>query len=311
MRDGTLVAFPTPFRLFPTFPKQVMKWGRARRMHPHLLHRTLQTIRISHHFLQALHRQRIAKQFLASRPVESPVSPVRGFQFVAPQALPQVAEVVALCQGILQRWKTAGSQPTLAGKANLQHILSSQDLAEYPLLFEFVLSDIFLRHAMTYLRTVPRLQNVSLLWTPVHGDTQSSQMFHLDGIDHHQFKCVINLTDVDEASGPFSFLPADLSKIVMKRERYTYNQRLSDDIVFRHVKPDQVQRLLGPAGSCALLDTCRCLHFGARARQRERLVLIFNFTHPYSPFLSTAPITHVPTGYEPDAIRRMVLGLPT
>jgi hypothetical protein len=93
-----------------------------------------------------------------------------------------------------------------------------------------------------------------------------------------QAKFLFVLQDMDETCGPFTFLPADVSARVSRAlGSLRVQERVDDETIYRHAKPSDAIRVLGPAGTGAVVDSSRCFHFGARARGGERLMLMFNF----------------------------------
>jgi hypothetical protein len=123
------------------------------------------------------------------------------------------------------------------------------------------------------------LHAIGLYVSPVNDSTKSSQMFHLDGQDFRQLKCFVNIHSVGDADGPFSFLPADLSDQVAAALGHHWGDgRLEDKDIHSVTEEANVISLTGPPGTTALVDTCRCLHFGSRARENARIVFMFQYT---------------------------------
>ncbi|HVM55340.1 MAG TPA: hypothetical protein VM262_19300 [Acidimicrobiales bacterium] len=94
----------------------------------------------------------------------------------------------------------------------------------------------------------------------------SPHRFHLDPEDTISFKLFVHLTDVDEDCGPFHALPADRTQTVLDAVDYRGVTMLDDAAVADLVGWDAVVAVTGPAGTVALADTTRCLHFGGRPR---------------------------------------------
>ena len=127
----------------------------------------------------------------------------------------------------------------------------------------------------------------------------SAHHFHLDPEDVRSFKVFVHLTDVDEGSGPFHALPADLSAKVLDAVDYRGIDFLEDEQVADLVGWDQVVQVLGPAGTVAFADTTRCLHFGGRPRaagQPVREMLVFQYLLPTS-VLFTGEKAHGPRDF--------------
>jgi len=113
----------------------------------------------------------------------------------------------------------------------------------------------------------------------------SAHHFHLDPEDVRSFKVFVHLTDVDEGSGPFHALPAELTQKVLDAVDYRGIGFLEDAQVDEVVGFDNVVQVLGPAGTVAFADTTRCLHFGGRPRaagQPVREMIVYQYLLPTS-----------------------------
>jgi hypothetical protein len=122
---------------------------------------------------------------------------------------------------------------------------------------------------------VPYLNRIDLLYsTPREGDDLiKSQLFHVDPEGLTQVKFFINVFDVDEAEGPFTFIPADASLRVLggiRRLRKAQGQphvgRYTDEEVEAVGGARAIVSLKGPRGSGVAIDTSKCLHLGSRVR---------------------------------------------
>jgi hypothetical protein len=179
------------------------------------------------------------------------------------------------------------SRGTLAKRQFLRNILMDDDLRRHPELVDFVLSDKALGIASSYLGTVPYLNRIDLLYsTPREGeDLIKSQLFHVDPEGLTQVKFFINVFDVGEAEGPFTFIPADESARILRdirrlrRERgVPHVGRYTDEEVDAVGGTRSIVSLKGPRGTGVAIDTSRCLHLGSRvAPGAFRLVLYVQY----------------------------------
>ena len=121
----------------------------------------------------------------------------------------------------------------------LRNLLSNDDLRHYPRLVDFALSDAAMGMAASYLGTIPYLNRVDLLYSIARAseDKVSSQLFHVDPEGLTQVKFFINVFDVGEGEGPFTFIPADDTARILD---VTVHQLLEDS----SVDPDQASRTL-------------------------------------------------------------------
>lgn len=113
----------------------------------------------------------------------------------------------------------------------------------------------------------------------------SAHRFHLDPEDVLTHKVFIHLTDVDDDCGPLHVLPADVTRTVLEAVDYREIARLTDAEVEARVGWHSIRKMTGPAGTVALADTSRCLHFGGRPRapgKPVRYTLVFQYLLPTS-----------------------------
>jgi hypothetical protein len=179
------------------------------------------------------------------------------------------------------------SRKMLAKRQFLRNILMDDDLRRYPELVDFVLSDKALGIATSYLGTVPYLNRIDLLYsTPREGeDLIKSQLFHVDPEGLTQVKFFINVFDVGDAEGPFTFLPADASARILRDIRRRRREkgmphvgRYTDEEVDAVGGSSSIVSLKGPRGSGVSIDTSRCLHLGSRVSPGAfRLVLYVQY----------------------------------
>ncbi|MBT3332323.1 MAG: hypothetical protein HOK21_15800 [Rhodospirillaceae bacterium] len=201
----------------------------------------------------------------------------KGFALAGPDKLPGLAAAVAACQRLYDAKQSC--DPDINKKPFFFNLLDVADLEAEPALLDFALSDAMIESASDYIGMVPRLHAIGLYVSPVNDSTMSSQMFHLDGQDFRQLKCFVNVHDVGDDDGPFSFLPADKSdRVANILGHYWGDGRLEDDDVFKVVGKADVVALTGGPGTAGLVDPSRCLHFGSRARENARIVFMFHYT---------------------------------
>jgi hypothetical protein len=188
--------------------------------------------------------------------------------------LPQPAgtsEVVAQCRELFR------ALPPLINpkKRFLVPVISGDDLNRHPNLIAYMLQPEFLHVASKYLGAVPRLAGAALWYSPTNDTEISSQRFHTDKEDTRQIKVFLAIEGIDIDCGPFTFVPAKETEEVLRGMREIDYGRLDDADVIP--KAGRLERLTGPAGSLAMVDTSRCLHYGSRKNTKDRLVLMFHF----------------------------------
>lgn len=217
------------------------------------------------------------------------------------------------------------SQKTLAERRDMEWpdekrqlvvLLDPERYEEAPPLFDLALSDDILQIATEYLDEVPILMRVKLWWTPVNSRLTGSQLYHRDGMNwlQRQAKFLFVMNDVGEDCGPFTFIPADVSRrIANSLGSLRGQERVDDEMIFRYARPEDEVRLVGPAGTGAVVDSSRCFHYGARARGGERLMIVFNFMGSIDvPLKRVGPVRRTAAFRErfgDDPVRELVLPL--
>jgi hypothetical protein len=165
------------------------------------------------------------------------------------------------------------------GKDYFIPLFTRETYRQHPEVLELGLDRSLLALASDYLGSLPILRMIQVFWSP-HGvsDFKGSQLYHFDRpkLGDRQLKLFVNLVDVTPEDGPFTFVPANLSAKVAANERPD-GGRYSDEQVYRHAPEESAYPVTGPVGTGVFVDTNRCLHYGARSRGKDRLILIVQY----------------------------------
>ena len=141
------------------------------------------------------------------------------------------------------------------------------------------------------LRTV--IDDVSVITIPGRlAGARKQQLWHSDVEDLFTVKAYTFLTDVDEFSGPLDYIAethpkgrfavetAELWKHSFVQDPTpAYSFQVPDELLFKHIRPDLLRRLMGPAGTVVLFDA-RGLHRGGHVLQGLRQVAVTSHTAP-------------------------------
>lgn len=210
----------------------------------------------------------------------------------------QVGEIVGRLDGVSvynmhTQAHSDGVLRNIAGEARRYHF-GAYDLAtllKLPHLLELANRPELVAMAEAYLGCVPTIYGLNLWWSFAgHPDLASSNNhLHRDRDDVGFCTLFLYLTDVDEESGPHVFIrgthrrqaldrlfasgvPSDVEVAGERRSLETLTCRIErNDELFERVFRDQLVRLVGPAGTAALIDT-NGLHRGDLPRRRDRLL---------------------------------------
>lgn len=211
----------------------------------------------------------------------------RGYGMLPAGLLPGAEETARFCRELLEERRDRPDLwpvPPRKYKDYPLPIMRPREPLDAPPVFDLVMSDPVLQIASDYLGEVPVLENINIWWTPRNDEMRGSQFYHRDTLSwsERQAKFVVNLIDIDEDAGPFTFLPADVSDAIV-RHHGVPPERLSDDVIFETAAREDQVSVVGPAGTTCMVDSSRCFHQGSRCRGKERLVLVFHFRPYLSP----------------------------
>jgi hypothetical protein len=222
----------------------------------------------------------------------------KGFLVLPPSAFEETTSIVSDAREWLRDFAPAQPPPGKNRKEFLQNILDSASLRRASSLVRLALREDLLASVSEYLGVVPVLSAISVFVSAASEPSlKSSQLFHCDGDDVRQVKVFVYCSDVAMASGPLTVLDATSTAAVVNATNYHFRQRLEDQQVHAVVGADREFPIVGPAGTTALVDTSRCLHFGSRvvAGAPARLAVMIQYQTPYSFMLPgrTRPFQHL------------------
>lgn len=207
-----------------------------------------------------------------------------GYALLPAGSLPGTPEIIDTCRRVFIEKKATLEAAAPTGEkairqqrtkqSFLRNLLSDDDLRANPDLVDFALSDPLFSIVTNYLGTIPNLHSVNLVYSVPRltlDEHISSQLFHRDPEGLTQAKVVLNVFDVDEAHGPFTFIPANQSERIVaaiwqqrRKAGARIQVRYRDEDVRAHGGLDATVQLTGPAGTAAIVDTSRCIHAGSR-----------------------------------------------
>ena len=118
----------------------------------------------------------------------------------------------------------------------------------------------------------PWLWNAALNYSIPKEGMSDSQFWHFDYGDSKQLHLFYYVTDVSSESGPFSFMPKQISERILRNPLLI--ERLTDkDLADRYsIDPSDKNQLVGTSGDLFFTDPGVLLHQGARC-SKERMVL--------------------------------------
>jgi hypothetical protein len=205
---------------------------------------------------------------------------VDGYAYPAPGLIKGVAEALDFSNQLLEakRHESKTDPRTFRGA----DLLAAARYEEAPAFFDMALSDEMLQIAAEYMGEVPVLARPRLWWTkPEAYGPGGPQLFHIGArarpVVVRQAKFLFVMSDVDENSGPFTFLPLNISQEIVSAINYEMGEEIPDEVIFNYAKPSDVMTFTGKAGTGIFVDTSRCFHFGRRKQTKERLMLMIQY----------------------------------
>ncbi len=170
-------------------------------------------------------------------------------------------------------------------------LLKSGDFDRWPEILEIALGRDLIEIVSDYLGAIPQLDNIDLWVSRPNVRPEGpygSQQFHLDKPDRHYLSVFLNVFDVGEENGPFSFFPAEETSEICDRTSYfrhyySDDGRLDDQTVFSAVEREKMAQFVGPQGAGGMVDTSKCLHFGSRCQAGQRVLFVITFLPAHKP----------------------------
>jgi len=158
---------------------------------------------------------------------------------------------------------------------------SASDLVSHEIVQKLISDESIFDFAQRYLGAAPILDLVAMWWHTTFSDLadkQAAQWFHFDMERVKWIKFFFYITDVDENSGPHTFVPKTHSKFgIPSRLRRRGYVRLADSEVEEYFPVTEWKEFVGKRGTLIVEDT-RGLHKGKHCKSGDRLLFQLEFT---------------------------------
>lgn len=166
-----------------------------------------------------------------------------------------------------------------------------ETVADCPGLLALINAPQILRHGAGYLGCKPTLASVGVRWSlPTQSQGARFQEYHRDVDDWRFLKLFVYLSDVDEGSGPHSYVRTSHNTgFDLKAKAYDHSE------VERRFGAENIVTVTGPPGTTFMADTLG-VHRGGRPTTRPRLMLQVQysllpvFAFDYAPLERTSPV---------------------
>ena len=272
------------------------------------------TRRLRHWRELSLRRRRIPE--IAGSP-DLVIPPDRGYTVVPAGRISEADEIAEITRRLVDA--ALRGTPAVGKKSQLlTGLLPKEELTPDSPFIRFALRPDVVRCVSDYLGVIPLLTALDVWASLPSSELANSQLYHCDWADLSQVKVFVHGSDVDSDSGPLVVLGATESESVRRSVGYRWRgdrYRISDKTMGSLGADGDSRELLGPAGTVALVDTCRCFHYGSRLSKpgAPRALCVMQFSLP-STFASPsdpeerAPFRDLATP-EMSGIERLVLSV--
>jgi hypothetical protein len=147
----------------------------------------------------------------------------------------------------------------------------------------FALQSPILQIANAYFGMYTKLRDYNVWHTfPTQVQARESQLWHHDREDRYILKVFVNLSDIDEGAGPFTYAVGSHLKGTLRRRPASFLEaddvrRSTDEQMAEVVPPERWVKGIGPKGTIIFADT-RGYHKGGLVRERDRILYFCMFT---------------------------------
>lgn len=206
-----------------------------------------------------------------------------------------------------------------AGKAQIKHLITKDDLQRFPEFLNFALDPDLLAVVRDYLGELPIISAIGMWQSqPVAQEFANSQLFHMDHDDVRQMKVWVYVSDVGVESGPLTVLPAKVSAVIREQIKYTRKSgqsKVPDERILPLIPNDVAPKALpGAADSLLFVDTSQVFHYGSRVASKDRYVVVIQYltltNFLINPLYSFRPYPYADLAKPTDsALSKAVLGV--
>jgi hypothetical protein len=237
-------------------------------------------------FRKKLLKNNWAELILENGPiVENELKIHDGWAFYKGDKLPYLKEFVVFGKKFCED-RVDYVDPKFSGKSYLTRVSAKSDIIKHEILLKFALSSDLIQIMTDYLKCIPILTSIDFFRSdPVPelevGMPSGSQLFHFDNEDTTMVRMVVMLSDVDENTGPFTFIPKSLSQTVVEKIGHGKpgaKLRVTDEEMFSIIPESSQMRGIGTEGNILMVDSAGCFHYGSRNVKKSRYVCMFTYS---------------------------------
>jgi hypothetical protein len=197
---------------------------------------------------------------------------------LAALSVPGTAAMMAAADRLMA---TLSDRPPVKGGFGVQ--ATPAEIDAYPDLTRWGLDEHLLAIVGKYIGLPVTYRGLTVRRDLVGGEQVETRLFHRDNEDNRIVKIIVYLNDVDEAGGPYEFIPRSVAPASWRIP--VSGSRANDEAVSRAVPRSRWVPCSGARGTAVFTDTCRVFHRGriARSTDRQALFFCYNSAMPMSP----------------------------
>ncbi|TVP59782.1 MAG: 2OG-Fe(II) oxygenase [Nodularia sp. (in: Bacteria)] len=154
---------------------------------------------------------------------------------------------------------------------------SSQQIMEHPAMFSWGLEQRLLDIVENYLGLPVAYNGVYFRRDIANKIVQGSRLWHIDREDRKILKIIIYLNDTNEYTGPFQYIPQDLTLEIVKALKYTSGY-IHEQKMREFVSPENYKSCTGSAGTVIFAATGSIFHRGKLPIISDRFAIFFDYS---------------------------------
>lgn len=308
----------------------------ARRLHAdHMSHLGIaNTMRLAHAYNRVKHgrkdearrnlfRDQWGALLAENGPLRRPPMEMRdGWALDTSGTLPHLDRVLDDAEKIIAERSGVRRSREGAYRSYFQDVWTPEDLVRFPSFLDFATSSDVLDVVGRYLGCVPALSTTlpsgirfvesNAAFDDRPDEPHDSQLYHIDYYSLPNVYVLVLLRDTTAASGPWTFLPREVSQRTRDGLGYWTRRRgyrVSDEDVYSIAGRGDVIEFCNRRGAVLFIESSGCFHFGSRGSVVPRFQLMIGYTGACRTDFSEAIMKPkvYPANASDSRLRRMVL----
>ncbi|WP_414528638.1 2OG-Fe(II) oxygenase [Nodularia chucula] len=154
---------------------------------------------------------------------------------------------------------------------------SSQQIIAYPEIFYWGLEQRLLNIVENYIGLPLSYNGVYFRRDIANNIEQGSRLWHIDKEDRKILKVIIYVNDINDHTGPFEYIPPDVTSEIAKTLKYTSGY-ISDQKMEQFLSPENYKSCTGSAGTVIFAATGSIFHRGKSPVTSDRFAIFYDYS---------------------------------